>query len=196
MLMALQWKKPRDPNTVFNPPQHQLLSQRAILASINDDAQKTKRIIHAWTDGACMNNGKRNSYGGWACLLRMTKPDGSVHEREWSGGEKPTTNNRMEMMAIIMALRKLKHPSKIVIHTDSKYVRNSICMWIGSWLRNGWTTKEGTPVKNRDLWKQMLSLLDRHTVAFVWTKGHASDKYNNRVDELAKMERNKLAPAA
>lgn len=172
-------------NKVFGTQQHNRVSKKAMLASLNDDAQKTKRIVHVWTDGSCYNNGKRNSYGGWATIMQMVKDDGTLHKREFLGGDKPTTNNRMELMAVLIGLHKLRKSSKVVIHTDSKYLRNGICLWIHNWIKNGWITSEGTPVKNKDLWIRLLSLITHHTVAFVWKKGK-TDAHNLRADYLAK----------
>ena len=130
-----------------------------------------------YTDGACKGNPGR---GGWGALLRK----GSV-EREIFGGEPHTTNNRMELTAVIRALESLKRPCAVAVYTDSQYVKNGIETWIHNWKRNGWKTADRKPVKNADLWRELDTLVRQHQVIWHWVKGHATDAGNIRADELA-----------
>jgi len=134
--------------------------------------------IEAFTDGSCIGN---PGPGGWAALLRW-----GGHERELSGGERATTNNRMELMAAISALEALKRPSRVALYTDSQYVKNGISKWIVGWKRNGWKTADRKPVKNVDLWQRLDTARARHSVAWHWVRGHAGHAENERVDRLAK----------
>ena len=138
--------------------------------------------ITIYTDGACSGN---PGPGGWAALLRYgTPPD--FAEREVTGAEPHTTNNRMELSAVVEGLAALKEPCAVALHTDSAYVANAINKgWLADWRRRGWTTADKKPVKNRDLWEALLAQLNRHRVTFVKVKGHADDALNNRVDGLA-----------
>ena len=129
------------------------------------------------TDGACKGN---PGPGGWGAILRYNGV-----ERELSGGEPDTTNNRMEMMAAIMALETLTRPCRIVITTDSVYVRDGITKWIHGWKRNGWRTAAKKPVANADLWQRLEAAAARHTIEWRWVKGHAGDPDNERADVLA-----------
>ncbi|MFC3551209.1 ribonuclease HI [Lysobacter cavernae] len=140
----------------------------------------TKKHIEAHTDGACLGN---PGPGGWAALLRY-----NGRERELAGGEADTTNNRMELMAAIMALEALSEPCEVMLQTDSQYVRQGITEWIGNWVRRGWKTAGGDPVKNRDLWERLHAAAQRHTVEWRWVKGHSGDPDNERVDVLARNE--------
>lgn len=134
--------------------------------------------IEIYTDGACSGN---PGPGGWGALLRW-----NGHEKEMSGGEAETTNNRMEMMAVIKALESLKGQGKSVsLHTDSKYVMDGVNEWLAGWKARGWKTAAKKPVKNQDLWKQIDSLIQVHTVTFHWVKGHSGHPDNERVDKLA-----------
>jgi ribonuclease HI len=135
-------------------------------------------IVHIWTDGACSGN---PGPGGWGAVLRY----GEV-EKELSGGETATTNNRMELMAAIQALDALKRASHVKLHTDSKYVMDGVTKWIHGWKKNGWKTADKKPVKNEDLWKRLDAANARHTVEWKWVKGHSDDVMNNRADELAR----------
>lgn len=135
--------------------------------------------IEIYTDGACSGN---PGPGGWGAILR----DGE-HEKELSGGEDETTNNRMELMAAISALEELEFPSQVDLHTDSTYVKDGITKWIHNWKRNGWKTAAKKPVKNVDLWKRLQAALSRHDVLWHWVKGHAGHPDNERADELARM---------
>ncbi len=132
-----------------------------------------------FTDGACSGN---PGPGGWGAILRA-----GDHEKELSGGEDETTNNRMELMAAISALEELKAPSQVELHTDSTYVKDGITKWIHNWERNGWKTAAKKPVKNVDLWKRLQAALARHEVSWHWVKGHAGHPDNERADELARM---------
>ena len=133
-------------------------------------------VIH--TDGACSGN---PGPGGWGAVLQY-----GDKEREISGGELATTNNRMELMAAIQALETLKKPCKVELHTDSQYVMKGISEWIHNWKRCGWLTADKKPVKNDDLWKRLDAARLRHEVAWRWVKGHAGHEFNERADELAR----------
>ena len=136
-----------------------------------------KEVI-VYTDGACSGN---PGPGGWSAILRYAS-----NERELSGGEPATTNNRMELMGVVQALNALREPCRVVVHTDSAYVSNAFTeRWIDGWQRRGWLTADKKPVKNRDLWEALLAAMSRHDVKFVKVKGHADDALNNRADELA-----------
>ncbi|TLX22406.1 ribonuclease HI [Thermomonas fusca] len=132
------------------------------------------------TDGACLGN---PGPGGWAALLCWRGV-----ERELSGGEAATTNNRMELMAAIAALETLKEPCNVVLTTDSQYVRQGITEWMAGWIRRGWKTSGGDPVKNRDLWERLHAAASRHAVDWRWVKGHAGHPENERVDQLARLQ--------
>ena len=132
-------------------------------------------VIH--TDGACLGN---PGPGGWAALLRY-----GDRERELVGGEPATTNNRMELTAVIEGLRALNRPCEVVLHVDSTYVMHGITRWLAGWQRNGWLTAAKQPVKNADLWRALDAELARHTVTWRWVKGHAGDPGNERADRLA-----------
>jgi ribonuclease HI len=134
--------------------------------------------IEIYTDGACSGN---PGPGGWGAVLRW---DG--RERELSGGEAQTTNNRMEMMAVIMALDALKEPCRVEIYTDSKYVMDGVTQWLAGWKARGWKTADKKPVKNQDLWERIDSLVAGHRVTFHWVKGHAGHPENERADMLAR----------
>ena len=135
-------------------------------------------MIDIFTDGACSGN---PGPGGWGAILRK---GGS--ERELFGGEALTTNNRMEMMAVIEALRALKEPVEARVHTDSQYVQKGISEWIHGWKRRGWKTANKDPVKNEDLWREMDRLAAQHKIQWIWVKGHAGHAENERADVLAR----------
>lgn len=140
------------------------------------DSSPPKVIVY--TDGACSGN---PGPGGWAALLQW-----NGKEKEISGGEPNTTNNRMEMHAIIEALKTLKKPCRVHIHSDSALIINTFQQnWIGGWQKRGWKTAQKKSVKNQDLWEAMLKVMKQHTVKWIKVKGHADDERNNRVDALA-----------
>lgn len=146
--------------------------------------------VEIHTDGSCLGN---PGPGGWAAVLRY-----QGRERELSGGEALTTNNRMELMGAIMALEALSEPCRIVLHTDSQYVRQGITEWMANWVRRNWKTSGGDPVKNRDLWERLHAANQRHKVDWRWVKGHSGNPDNERVDVLARDEairHRDLAPA-
>jgi len=134
--------------------------------------------IEVWTDGSCLGN---PGPGGWAALIRQDGID-----REISGGEAHTTNNRMELMAAIQALEALPDGASVVVHADSQYVGNGIKSWIHGWKRNGWKTSMRKPVKNVDLWQRLDVAVSRHGVEWRWVKGHANSRENNLVDQIAR----------
>ena len=130
-----------------------------------------------YTDGACLGN---PGPGGWGAYLIS-----GAHEKEIFGGEAETTNNRMELTAVIEALRMLKNPSKIRLFIDSQYVKNGINLWISNWKKTGWKTSNKKPVKNVDLWMMLDELVPRHEIEWIWVKGHAGNLGNERADDLA-----------
>ena len=135
-------------------------------------------MIDIYTDGACSGN---PGPGGWGAILRK-----DATEKELFGGEALTTNNRMEMMAVIEALRALKTPVEARVHTDSQYVQKGISEWIHGWKRRGWKTANKEPVKNEDLWRELDRLAAQHRIEWIWVKGHAGHVENERADELAR----------
>lgn len=137
--------------------------------------------VEIFTDGACKGN---PGPGGWGAVLRF-RGKGGDKERELSGGETPTTNNRMEMMAAIEALKALKRPCHVILTTDSNYVRDGITKWIFGWQKNGWKTADKKPVKNAELWQELLTAIRPHRVEWKWVKGHAGHPENERADRLA-----------
>jgi ribonuclease HI len=134
-------------------------------------------IVEVFTDGACKGN---PGTGGWGALLRF-----SGHEKELFGGEANTTNNRMELLAVIRALESLNRRCRVQVHTDSQYVQKGISEWIHGWKRRGWKTAGNEPVKNADLWRQLDTLASQHDVEWRWVKGHAGHPENERADALA-----------
>jgi ribonuclease HI len=137
----------------------------------------TDDIVEVFTDGACSGN---PGPGGWGVVLRWRG-----HEKELSGGEANTTNNRMELMAAIQALEVLKRPARVRITTDSNYLKQGITSWIHTWKAKGWRTAGKKPVKNKDLWQRLDAALQRHDVEWAWTRGHAGQPENERADDLA-----------
>ena len=138
----------------------------------------TGKLVEIYTDGACSGN---PGPGGWGVLLSC-----EGKERELTGGEPETTNNRMEMMAAIAALEALRRPSRVRLHTDSTYLKDGITKWIHGWKANGWKTAAKKPVKNQELWQRLEAALDRHDVEWRWVKGHAGHDGNERADALAR----------
>lgn len=135
-------------------------------------------MITIYTDGACKGN---PGPGGWGALI----VDGDTDPRELCGGEAGTTNNRMELLAVIRALESIADGGEIALYTDSQYVQKGITEWIGNWVKRGWKTASRKPVKNADLWRELLAQSERHEVQWHWVKGHAGHPGNERADELA-----------
>jgi len=141
-------------------------------------------VVEAFTDGGCRGN---PGPGGWGAVLRYNDT-----EKELSGSERHTTNNRMELMAAIAALEALKRPCRVVVTTDSTYVKQGITQWIARWRRNGWRTAGRKPVKNVDLWQRLDEAAARHQVEWRWVKGHAGHPGNERADALANRAMDRL----
>lgn len=133
--------------------------------------------VEIFTDGACKGNPGK---GGWGAILRM-----GHHEKELSGGEAETTNNRMELTAAIRALQALKEPCAVKLHTDSRYVIDGITGWIFGWQKNGWKNSQKKPVLNADLWQELQAATRRHKIEWIWVKGHDGHPENERADKLA-----------
>lgn len=150
----------------------------SIASAVGETAGPKK--VKIFTDGACSGN---PGPGGWAAILRYKKT-----EREISGYSPETTNNKMEMTAVIEALRRLKEPCDVVIFTDSTYLKNGITTWIHGWKRNGWKTRDKAPVKNRELWEALDAESKKHRITWQWVQGHAGHPENERCDELARGE--------
>ncbi len=144
--------------------------------------------VEIFTDGACLGN---PGPGGWAALLRYRG-----REKELTGAEPETTNNRMEMMAAIAALEALTRPSHVQLTTDSSYVKDGITKWIASWKARGWRTAAKKPVKNQDLWERLDAARQAHEIDWVWVRGHAGHEENERVDDLAREAAQEIAKAA
>jgi ribonuclease HI len=138
----------------------------------------TKPRVELFTDGACSGN---PGPGGWGAILRS-----GAHEKELSGSEPATTNNRMEMTAVIRGLAALKQPSSVILHTDSRYVLDGATKWIKNWKKNGWKTADKKPVKNDDLWRLLEVEAARHDIHWKWVRGHAGHPENERADALAR----------
>ncbi len=143
------------------------------------------KTVEIFTDGACKGN---PGPGGWAALLRMGR-----HEKELSGGERDTTNNRMELTAAIRALEALVEPCTVTLHSDSKYVLDGITRWVHGWQKNGWKNASKQPVRNADLWHELIAAAKPHQVEWNWVKGHSGHTENDRVDALACTEAEKAA---
>ncbi len=144
----------------------------------------SRKKVTIYTDGACSGN---PGPGGWAALLMF----GEL-KKEISGGEAATTNNRMELLATIMALKHLKEPCEVKLYTDSKYVLQGFTEWLPGWIRKGWKTADKKPVKNVDLWQALVDCSSPHHIEWLWVKGHSGDTHNDRVDELAVAEARKF----
>lgn len=138
---------------------------------------QNEEAVEIWTDGACKGN---PGPGGWGALLKMGAVEKTLH-----GGEPLTTNNRMEMLAVIEALGALKRPCKVLLHVDSQYVMKGMTEWIHGWKQRGWRTADKKPVKNADLWLRMDEEVAKHSITWKWVKGHAGDPGNERADLLA-----------
>ena len=149
--------------------------------------------LYAYTDGGCSGN---PGPGGWGVILQAWDGERLLRERELSGGEALTTNNRMELTAAIMALETLDRQSTMTIVTDSIYLRDGITRWIHAWKRNGWMTAAKKPVKNADLWQRLDAAQARHSVSWDWVKGHAGHEQNERADRLAIAEIKAIKRAA
>ena len=134
--------------------------------------------VDIFTDGACSGN---PGPGGWGTILRTGE-----HEKELSGGEPATTNNRMELTAVIRGLEALKRRSSVTVHTDSRYVMDGLTQWLPKWKKNGWKTADKKPVKNEDLWRELDALCAKHELQWRWVKGHSGHPENERADELAR----------
>jgi ribonuclease HI len=134
--------------------------------------------IDLFTDGACSGN---PGPGGWGAILRA-----GAHEKELSGGERATTNNRMELLAVIRGLEALKQASAVTVHTDSRYVMDGMTQWLPKWKKNGWKTADKKPVKNEDLWRALDTECARHEIRWRWVRGHSGHSENERADQLAR----------
>jgi ribonuclease HI len=159
-------------------------------------------IMFAWTDGACSGNGQKDAPGGWAFIVRVIYYEAENLERSKSGGMIGTTNNQMEMQAVYELLKYVKKAANLTIHCDSEYVCKAMTpdkktgkRWIDTWRENGWRTAKREPVKNKELWQQILDIIEErgHSVKFIWVKGHDKDAMNNRVDAMAVEARKLIA---
>jgi ribonuclease HI len=148
------------------------------MPAVQRQEQTAEKAVDIYTDGACSGN---PGPGGWGAVLRYGEREKEIH-----GGEAQTTNNRMELMAAIMALESLTRPVTVRLHTDSQYVRNGITKWLHGWKRNGWKTSDKQPVKNMDLWQRLDTATEGHNVEWFWVKGHAGHPENERADALAR----------
>jgi ribonuclease HI len=138
----------------------------------------SRKHVEIFTDGACSGN---PGPGGWGAILRYKDV-----EKELSGGARQTTNNRMELTAVVEALRSLKEPCRVTLYTDSKYLKDGITSWIRTWKRNGWKTSAKQPVKNQDIWQALDEVVQKHEIEWRWIKGHTGHPENERCDELAR----------
>lgn len=147
---------------------------------MTDTPQATEKpeAVQLYTDGACSGN---PGPGGWGCILRFKGVEKELH-----GGENPTTNNRMEMMAVLSGLNALTRPCTVEVYTDSEYVKKGMTEWLRGWKARGWKTADKKPVKNDDLWKALDEAAARHRVSWHWVRGHAGHPENERADELAR----------
>jgi ribonuclease HI len=149
---------------------------------------KRAHVVEIYTDGACKGN---PGVGGWGALLQY-----NGHARELFGGEKLTTNNRMELLAVIRALEALKQSCDVRLHTDSTYVQKGITEWIHSWKKRDWRTADKKPVKNDDLWKELDVLTQRHRIEWLWVRGHSGHDGNERADKLANLGAQSVVPGS
>ena len=152
-------------------------ARKTAAAAADTTVEFPSTVVEIWTDGACKGN---PGPGGWGAWLRAGE-----HEKELFGGERATTNNRMELTAVIEALASLRRPCHVQLHTDSQYVQLGISEWMRNWVRRGWKTADNKPVKNADLWQRLAELSARHRVEWRWVKGHAGIDGNERADALA-----------
>jgi ribonuclease HI len=148
--------------------------------------------VEIFTDGACSGN---PGPGGWGTILRIKEAKVGSRERELSGGDPATTNNRMELMAAIQGLEVLKRPCRVHLFTDSTYVRDGVTKWIHGWKKNGWRTADKKPVKNVELWQRLDAARAPHQVDWIWVKGHSGHAENERADQLARDEIEKMRAA-
>jgi ribonuclease HI len=149
-----------------------------------ENSEAAAKPVEIWTDGGCKPN---PGPGGWAAILRF-----GTHERELTGGDPQTTNNRMELTAAAAALEALKRACPVILHTDSEYVRNGVTRWATGWVRRNWRNASGDPVKNMDLWRRLLDAAAPHDIEWRWVRGHAGDAMNERADRLATLARETL----
>jgi ribonuclease HI len=152
------------------------------------DEDLDENAVHLFTDGACSGN---PGPGGWGTILRWRG-----QEKEMSGAEPQTTNNRMELFAAIAGLEALKRPARVRIHTDSMYLKDGITKWIHAWKKKGWKTADKKPVKNVDLWQRLEAAIERHHVSWHWVRGHSGHVENERADEIARLAIKQMRDAA
>jgi ribonuclease HI len=143
----------------------------------SEDGAVIEGLVEIWTDGGCKPN---PGPGGWSAILRF-----GGHEKELSGYDPATTNNRMELTAAASALEALRKPCRVVLHTDSEYVRNGVTRWVHGWVRNNWRNAAKDPVANYELWQRLLAAAKPHQIEWRWVRGHAGDVMNERADKLA-----------
>jgi ribonuclease HI len=149
------------------------------------ESDRPRDLVEIWTDGGCKPN---PGPGGWAAILRTRG-----HERELSGAEVMSTNNRMELTAAAAALEALKWPCRVILHTDSEYLKNGITRWHAGWVRRNWRNAAGDPVANYDLWQRVLAAAAAHEIEWRWVRGHAGNTMNERADRLAERARKGVA---
>ncbi len=142
--------------------------------------------VNIYTDGACSGN---PGPGGWAAIIIFVKSSGEILEKELSGGEVMTTNNRMELTGVISSLEALREPCDVTLYSDSKYVIDAINLgWAKKWRNNNWKKADKSPALNSDLWEKLLVLIEKHKIEFVWVRGHDGNAYNERCDKIAVLE--------
>lgn len=149
----------------------------------SNDENKNLKKITIYTDGSCIGNPGR---GGWGAILMYTDTNGKLHKKKIRGDDSFTTNNRMELTAVIESLKNLKEKCNIDLYSDSKYVIEGITKWLLNWKKKKWKTSNKKPVQNQDLWQRLDEQVEKHNINFHWVKGHAYDELNNEVDELAR----------
>lgn len=169
------------PGTQLNRWREALASEEQVTVTPGPPSHQT---VEVWTDGGCKPN---PGPGGWGAILRY-----GDHERELSGGDAQTTNNRMELTAATAALETLKRPCRVVLHTDSEYLKNGITRWHTGWVRKNWRSSTGEPVKNIDLWQRLLAAAAQHQIEWRWVRGHSGNIMNERADRLATRAREEL----